>query len=403
MADYGTIRLQHLEDDVSQPFAIITFRSTGPIKTWAAMRAANVHNARTKPLAHAVVGAPAPEHLIGTGDLVADVKRHLRGAKLDPDRLRKNGVIAFEAILSASAEFFDAGSDEERAGRLTAWKTAQRDWALKRYGAHRVASMVLHVDEKVPHIHLVVVPLEVKRDGRRKDADARWSLVGRTISGPGRFDEVQDEYAIAMAPFGLSRGVRGSGRKHEPVPVYLARMAAKEQAVDADRADALRERAAVHAERDRVEEARQEVERRERELAARAEQLEREDAVRRRRFDQEREVWLFSIDVDRRDIEAREAQVAAAEQQLAAGEADLASRQASFGRFRDELVATREKLAPIVEAAQEFVRASAGVNIEDVTPAARPAVIAARQLMEVVRSPQSPAAAPPQIGAGLGR
>ena len=223
------------------------------------------------------------------------MKRHLRGAKLDPDRLRKNGVIAFEAILSASAEFFDAGTDEERVGRLTAWKAAQRDWALKRYGAHRVASMVLHVDEKVPHIHLVVVPLEVKRDGRRKDADARWSLVGRTISGPGRFDEVQDEYAMAMAPFGLSRGVRGSGRKHEPVPVYLARMAAKERAVDADRADALRDRTAARAERDHAEAMREEVERRERELAARAEQLEREDTTRRRRFEQERDVWLFSI------------------------------------------------------------------------------------------------------------
>lgn len=388
---------------MADQFAIITFRSTGPIKTWAAMRAANVHNARTKPLAHAVPGAPAPEHLVGTDDLVADVKRHLRGAKLDPDRLRKNGVIAFEAILSASAEFFGAGTDEERAGRLTAWKAAQREWALKRYGAHRVASMVLHVDEKVPHIHLVVVPLEVKRDGRRKDADARWSLVGRTISGPGRFDEVQDEYALAMAPFGLARGVRGSGRKHEPVPVYLARMAAKERAVDADRADALRDRTAARAERDHAEATRREVERRERDLAARAEQLEREDAARRRRFEQERDVWLFSIDVDRRDIEAREAEVAAAEQQLTAGEADLASRQASFGRFRDELVATREKLVPIVAAAQEFVRASVGVKIEDVAPAARPAVTAARQLMEIVRSPPSPAAAPPQMGASLGR
>lgn len=390
---------------MADQFAIITFRSTGPIKTWAAMRAANVHNARTKPLAHAVVGAPAPEHLVGTGDLVADVKRHLRGAKLDPDRLRKNGVIAFEAILSASAEFFDAGTDEERAGRLTAWKAAQREWALERYGAHRVASMVLHVDEKVPHIHLVVVPLEVKRDGRRKDADARWSLVGRTISGPGRFDEVQDEYAMAMAPFGLSRGVRGSGRKHEPVPVYLARMAAKEQAVDADRADALRDRTAARAERDHAEAMRREVERRERELVARAEQLEREDAARRRRFEQERDVWLFSIDVDRRDIEAREAEVATAEQQLSAGEADLASRQASFGRFRDELVATREKLVPIVTAAQEFVRAAAGVKIEDVTPAARPAVVAAHQVVEACRPAPAPAldAAPHTVAAGMAR
>lgn len=389
-------------------FAIITFRSTGPIKTWSDMRAANVHNARTKPLAHAIAGAPAPEHLIGTGDLVADVKRHLRRAKIDPARLRKNGVIAYEAILSASAEFFDAGSAEERAGRLTAWKAAQREWAIKRYGHHRIASMVLHVDEKVPHIHLVVLPLEVKPDGRRKDGEQRWSLVGRTISGPGRFDEAQDVYAEAMSQFGLVRGIRGSGRKHEPVPVYLARMAAKEQAVDADRADVLRDRAAAAADRAQIEALRREVERRDREVAARAEQLEKDDAARRRRLDQEREVWLFSIDVDRRDVEAREAEVAAAEQQLNAGEADLASRQASFARFRDELVATREKLAPIVTAAKEFVRASAGLRPEDVVPTARPAIVAAHQVVEACRQAQTPARgfdapAHTAAAAGMGR
>lgn len=374
-------------------FAIITFRNTGPIKTWSDMRAANVHNARTKPLAHAIAGALAPEHLVGTGDLVADVKRHLRRAKMDPGRLRKNGVIAYEAILSASAEFFDAGAADERAGRLTAWKTAQRDWAMKRYGAHRVASMVLHVDEKVPHIHLVVVPLEVKPDGRRKDGEQRWSLVGRTISGPGRFDEAQDAYAEAMAQFGLVRGVRGSGRKHEPVPVYLARMAAKEQAVDADRADVLRDRAGAAADRAQIDALRREVERRDREVTERAEQMERDDAARRRRLDQECEVWLFSIDVDRRDVEARGAEVAAAERQLNAGEADLASRQASFARFRDELVATREKLSPIVAAAKEFVRVAAGVRPEDVAPTARPAVVAAHQVVEACRSAQAPARA----------
>lgn len=374
---------------MAHQFAIITFRNTGPIKTWSDMRAANMHNARTKPLAHAVRGAPAPEHLIGTGDLVADVKRRLSGAKIDPDRLRKNGVIAYEAILSASAEFFDAGTAEERGRRLMAWKAAQRDWALKRYGAHRVASMVLHVDEKVPHIHLVVVPLEVKTDGRRKDGEPRWSLVGRTISGPGRFDEAQDAYADAMAPFGLVRGVRGGGRKHEPVPVYLARMAAKERAVDADRADVLRDRAVANAERARVEAMRQEVERHGREVAARAEQLDREDAARRRRLDQEREVWLFSIDIDRRDLEAREAEITVAERRLAAGEAELASRQASFARFRDDLIAAREKLAPIVTAAQEFVRAAVGIRPEDVAPAARPAVVAANLLLDTCRFTQS--------------
>jgi len=214
-------------------FAIITFRHEGPIKSWQAVRATNVHNARTKPLAHAMPGAPPPKHLIGTGNLERDVKRQLRAVKIDPDRLRKNGVIAYEAILSASSAFFETGTATERAARLDAWVKVQVKWALKRYGAHRVASMVLHDDEKTPHIHLVVLPLEVKSDKRCTDKAAmRWKLVGRTISGPGRFDEVQDAYGEAMAQFGLVRGIRDSKRKHEPVPVYLKRMAAKEAAVE---------------------------------------------------------------------------------------------------------------------------------------------------------------------------
>lgn len=214
-------------------FSIITFRNEGPIKTWQAVRATNVHNARTKPLAHAMSDAPPPKHLIGTGDLERDVKRKLRAVQIDPDQLRKNGVIAYEAILSASPAFFEAGTEIDRAERLDAWTKAQVAWAMERYGAHRIASLVLHEDEKTPHCHLVVLPLDVKSDKRCSDKSAmRWKLVGRTISGPGRFDEVQDVYSGAMAQFGLVRGIRDSKRKHEPVPVYLKRMAAKEAAVD---------------------------------------------------------------------------------------------------------------------------------------------------------------------------
>lgn len=228
-------------------YAIITFRNEGPLKNWQTVRAANVHNARTKPLAHAMLDAPPPKHLIGIGDLERDVKRLLRNVKLNPDQLRKNGVIAYEAILSASPAFFEQGTPDEQAKRLTDWTAAQVTWAKERYQLHRIASMVLHTDEKTPHIHLVVVPLEVKSDKRCSDKTTmRWKLVGRTVSGPGRFDEAQDAYAVAMAPFGLVRGVRGSGRKHEPVPVYLKRMAAKERDVDEAR-ETVRQDAAVVA------------------------------------------------------------------------------------------------------------------------------------------------------------
>lgn len=151
----------------------------------------------------------------------------------NPDRLRKNGVIAYEAILSASPAFFEAGTPADRTQRLEEWTKAQVEWARERYGSHRIASMVLHEDEKTPHVHLILLPLEVKPDKRCLDKSAlHWSLVGRTISGPGRFDEVQDAYSAGMARFGLARGVKGSQRKHEPVPMFLKRIAEKESAVD---------------------------------------------------------------------------------------------------------------------------------------------------------------------------
>ncbi len=214
-------------------FAIITFRHDGPLKNWQAVRAANVHNARTQPLPHAIPGAPPPTYLIGTNNLEQDVKRQLRAANIDPGQLRKNGVIAYEAILTASAEFFERGTADERDQRLHEWTKAQVKWALKQYGAHRVVSMVLHEDEKTPHVHLVILPLEEKPDRRcTDDTVLRWKLVGRTISGPGSFEEAQDAYSQGMARFGLMRGIKGSGRKHEPVPVFVARMAEKEAAVE---------------------------------------------------------------------------------------------------------------------------------------------------------------------------
>jgi hypothetical protein len=78
-------------------------------------------------------------------------------------------------------------------------------FADRKYG-QRVASMVLHTDEETPHIHMVVVPLALVDDKRRRERGWRWNLVGSTISGPGQFDQLQDEYAAAMEPFGLKRG-----------------------------------------------------------------------------------------------------------------------------------------------------------------------------------------------------
>lgn len=327
---------------MSQPFAIITFRDTGPIKTWSDMRGAQIHNARTKPIEHAVPGAPAPEHLIGTGDLVADAKARLRGAKLDPDRLRKNGVIAYEAVMTASPAFFSAGTIEEQDRRLREWRRAQVDFAVGRWGSHRVASMVLHLDEKTPHIHIVIVPLDVKSDRRRTDRSVRWGLNGRTISGPGQFDRLQDDYAAAMAGFGLVRGVAGSGRKHEPMARFMERTAkAREAAEVAEREVRSRQSALMLREQMLLEQA-AEVEKEKAEAAQERARLRRAAA----------------------DMEAERARLAEASHALSVEQDDLLQARAAIDaerrridQVRADVDARAAGLADAVRAADRFMQA----------------------------------------------
>lgn len=214
---------------MSKQFAIFTFRDTGPLKTWAAVRAAQVHNSREKPIAHGEPGI-RPKHEIGSGNLVRDIQAALRQHGIDPGSLRKNGVIAYEAVLTASPAFFQCAQREERYEKFGRWYRAQKQFLLAKYGEHRIVSMVLHLDEQTPHIHVVILPLEFRADGRSKGGAKRWALVGRTISGPGQFDRLQDEYARAMEPWGLSRGEVKSGRKHKPVREYLADLKRQEEA-----------------------------------------------------------------------------------------------------------------------------------------------------------------------------
>jgi hypothetical protein len=357
-----------LESVVSQPFAIITFRDTGPIKTWSDMRGAQVHNARTKPIEHAMPGAPAPEHLIGTGDLVADVKARLRGAKLDPDRLRKNGVIAYEAVMTASPAFFSAGDAEQQDRRLREWKRAQVSFAIERWGSHRVASMVLHLDEKTPHIHIVIVPLDVKSDRRRTDRSVRWGLNGRTISGPGQFDRMQDDYATAMADLGLIRGVAGSGRKHEPMAQFMERTAkAREAAEVAEREARSRQSTLMLREQMLLEQA-AEVEKEKAEAAQERARLRRGAA----------------------DMEAERAQLAEAAHALSVAQDDLLRERAVIDAERREveqirfsLDAERSGVAGAIRAADHFMQALGRLPPHAIHPAADCAARAASQLHRV--------------------
>lgn len=95
-----------------------------------------------------------------------------------------------------------------------AWIKKNYAFMMNEFGKENIVRFVLHRDERTPHIHVVTVPLT--KDGRlsakeimgnRKDMQAR-----------------QDRYAEQMKSFGLERGIRNTGIKHESAKEYYARM-----------------------------------------------------------------------------------------------------------------------------------------------------------------------------------
>lgn len=94
------------------------------------------------------------------------------------------------------------------------WQKANYQFICKEFGRDNILRFSLHMDEKTPHIHAIVVPLTP--DGR---------LSAKEIMGNKKnLSERQDRYAIQMEPFGLSRGVVGSKARHTGEGWYIAQL-----------------------------------------------------------------------------------------------------------------------------------------------------------------------------------
>lgn len=230
---------------MAEYFGVVTFDDRGPISNWSRLAEVNSHNMRLKSEGHCNPDGPGPVVLEGGRDLVRSVKERLSQHGIDPGKLRKNGAIAFEVILTASHRFFTDGPLQEQQRRAGAWVAAACAFARKTWSESQIVSMVLHMDEYTPHIHVILMPLVKKVLSRWPERGSTWRLVGREISGPGKYQRVHDEYARAMAPLGLRRGVARSGRKYRPYSAELADL--EEAKVKAAEATAAAERAGEEA------------------------------------------------------------------------------------------------------------------------------------------------------------
>lgn len=202
--------------------------------TWADLGLAAAHNSRVRPSLNIDTGRSRHNvQLHGEPDLVRAAKAAIEAAGIP--KLRKNGVVAVELLMSASPDYFrpdrPATAGTWRQDRLDAWVIATMTHLHKAYGSNLLAA-TLHLDETTPHIHAIVVPID--RQPRKKGAPVRLNAA-RWFDGGKKLSARQDEYHAAVAYLGLERGARGSTASHVELKEWYRTMGALRDAAAADR------------------------------------------------------------------------------------------------------------------------------------------------------------------------
>lgn len=121
--------------------------------------------------------------------------------------------IADEMIFTSGSEFFKDMTKEE----ILKWANGCMEFVYKDLGytKEQVIQSVLHLDEKTPHIHCVVVPL-VKKFDKRVNKE-RYSISKRDyIKDQNYLSILQDKYCFRLNNLGfkLERGEKGTKIKN---------------------------------------------------------------------------------------------------------------------------------------------------------------------------------------------
>lgn len=181
---------------------------TAKLNSWGSIGASAAHTYRTIPTPNADPSKLAL-NICGRGtkgDILGDVRTRVE--EVTGGNIRKGGVLCIELLLTASPEFFDGLKLSE----LSTWAKANTAWLKATFGENNLTHLVLHRDEKTPHLVAYVVP-EV---GGKMNCRA-------ILGGREKLRDLQSSYAEAMVKFGLQRGLEGSRRKHVPTREHYAK------------------------------------------------------------------------------------------------------------------------------------------------------------------------------------
>ncbi len=136
---------------------------------------------------------------------------------------QKNASYAIEGVFSASPEFNQEWRNSKKDN--VAWKeylVKSEKWAAKTFGKENVLHVAMHMDEKTPHLHVLMTPI-MKKDGREVYSSSNF------LGGRSGLRTLQTEYHKSIGKkYDLDRGVEGSRASHE----WIKGLANKEKQVN---------------------------------------------------------------------------------------------------------------------------------------------------------------------------
>lgn len=135
--------------------------------------------------------------------------------ELGIEKLRKNGVLAYEVLMTFSQDSKEkmlnlTNSKGELA--LDRWCEDSMRFINEKFNKKNIVNAVLHLDESTPHIHAIIVPEHNNRLNAKHFTGDRSKMI-----------ELQDGYYKSLKPaFGklLRRGKAGSKAKHISIQQY---------------------------------------------------------------------------------------------------------------------------------------------------------------------------------------
>ena len=153
--------------------------------------------------------------------------------RLDNAHLKRkigtNQVRAIRVLLSGTHETI---KEIEKKKQLENWCNDNLNWLKETFGEENLVSAVLHMDEKTPHIHATIVPIvtgerrkvknkpEIAIEKYKKKNPNSNRLCADDVMARNQLKLYQNTYAMAMAKYGLKRGIEGSEAKHISTAEY---------------------------------------------------------------------------------------------------------------------------------------------------------------------------------------